>query len=610
MIRKVELLAPARNLECAREAVKHGADAVYMGANRFGARSAAGNTLNDIEQAVLYAHRYGARVFITMNTLLFDSELEEAVRMAHELYNVGADALIIQDIRLLYLRRQKVLPPLPIHASTQMDNASGDKVLYLEREGFDRVVLARELAPGQIRQIRENTSLELECFVHGALCVSYSGKCYISQEDCGRSANRGECAQYCRLSYDLEDATGNVLVRNKHLLSLKDLDRSARLQELIDAGVDSFKIEGRLKDVSYVKNITAYYRQQLDRLQGQKTSLGKCTFFFEPDPRKTFHRDQTEYFPENGRFTLPVHQWNTPKSTGEYLGTINRVFPGGFETDALVNTGDGLCFTLPDGTFSGFAVNRVEAKRIFQKGIPLTKGMKIFRNYDRLFDKQLKGKTAERRIDMDIETEARDGVLFLTLLRESLPGEPPVRVTVPLDCVPEQAKDPVQARDFLAATVSRMGNTPYRIRKVVFSPEDFPWFIPASALALAKREALERLEQLVQCSARGFRDTREPGQPEQDPLLALQKAYPSGSFLTAATPIGEQTPLMISRYCLKQTLGYCPRGGKNIPGALQEPLFLVRGQKRFPVTFDCQECLMLVGRAVSSKRVSPQEMKK
>jgi len=604
------LLAPARNLECALEAVNHGADAVYMGAGRFGARVAAGNSISEIEQAVLYAHRYGARIFITMNTLLFDSELEDAVRMAHELYNAGADALIIQDIRLLYLRRQKVLPPLPIHASTQMDNASLEKVLYLEREGFDRVVLARELAPEQIRKIREKTSVELECFVHGALCVSYSGKCYISQEDCGRSANRGECAQYCRLSYDLEDAEGSVLARNKHLLSLKDMDRSARLQELIDAGVYSFKIEGRLKDVSYVKNITAYYRQQLDRLQGQKTSLGKCTLFFKPDPRKTFHRDQTEYFPDNGRFTLPVHQWHTPKSTGEYLGTINRVFPGGFETDAVVNTGDGLCFTLPDGTFSGFAVNKVEGKSIFREGIPLKKGTEIYRNYDRMFEKQLRGKTAERRMDMDIEITARDGGLFLTLLRETLPGEPPAPVTVPLDCVFRQAKDPVKTRDFLTATVSRMGDTPYKIHNVVFSPEDFPWFIPASALAMAKREALEKLEQLVQSNARGFRDTRDSGQPEQDPLLALQNLFPSGSFPTAATPIGEETPLMICRYCLKQALGYCPREKKNAPGALQVPLYLIRGQKRFTVTFDCQECLMLVGRAASSRRARPQEMKK
>jgi putative protease len=606
---KVELLAPARNLECAVEAVNHGADAVYMGADRFGARAAAGNSLSEIGQAVLYAHRYGARIYITMNTLLFDSELEEAVRMARRLYDAGADALIIQDISLLYLRRHNVFPPLPIHASTQMDNASAEKVLYLEKEGFDRVVLARELAPEQIRRIRERTSVELECFVHGALCVSYSGKCYISQEDCGRSANRGECAQYCRLSYDLEDAAGNVLVRNKHLLSLKDMDRSERLQELIDAGVHSFKIEGRLKDVSYVKNITAYYRQQLDRLQGQKTSLGTCTFFFRPDPQKTFHRDQTGYFPENGRFTEPVHQWYTPKSTGEYLGKINRVFPGGFETNAVVNTGDGLCFTLPDGTFSGFSVNRVEGKRIFREGTPLEKGMEIYRNHDRLFEKQLRGKTAERRMDMDIEIAARNGGLFLSLIRESLPGEPPARVTVPIDCPYDEAKDPSQARDFLSATVSRMGDTPYRIRKVFFSPVDFPWFVPASVLALAKKEALERMELLVQSNARGFHVTPHE-LPEQDPLTALQKNYPPGSYLTAATPIGEHTPLMTCRYCLKQALGYCPREKKNTPGTLREPLFLVRGQKRFPVSFDCQECLMLVGRAASSKRARPQEMKK
>jgi len=345
-------------------------------------------------------------------------------------------------------------------------------------------------------------------------------------------------------------------------------------------------------------------------LQGQKTSPGQCSFFFTPDPKKTFHRDQTEYFPQNGRFTIPVHQWHTPKSTGEYLGTISRVFPGGFETKAVVNTGDGLCFTLPDGTFSGFAVNRVEEKRIYREGLPLKKGMEIYRNYDRLFEKQLRGKTAERLMDVDIEIAARDGGLFLTLFRESLPGEPPARVTVPLDCPSDRAKNPAQAKDFLAATVSRMGDTSYRVRKVDFLPKDFPWFIPASVLTLAKRKAQERLGQLVQSNARGVRFTPDPGLPHQEPLAALEKAYTTGSFQTAATPVGEHTPLMICRYCLKQALGYCPRENKKAPGVLQEPLFLVRGQKRFTVTFDCQECLMLVGRAASSKRASPQDMKK
>jgi putative protease len=610
MKRKVELLAPARNLECAIEAVNHGADAVYMGADRFGARSAAGNPAGDIERAVLYAHRYGARIFITMNTLLYDRELEEAVRMARDLYNAGADALIIQDIRLLYLRRERVLPPIPLHASTQMDNATLEKVLYLQKEGFERVVLARELSPVQMHQIREKTCVELECFVHGALCVSYSGKCYISQEDCGRSANRGDCAQYCRLSYDLEDAGGNVMVRNRHLLSLRDMDRSAHLEELLDAGMDSLKIEGRLKDVSYVKNITAYYRQKLDQLQGQKTSPGSCTFFFTPDPRKTFHRDKTAYFPENGRFTSPVHQWHTPKSTGEYLGKVGRVFQGGFETEAVVNTGDGLCFTLPDGTFSGFAVNRVEGKRVYREGTSPEPGMDLYRNFDRLFDKMLKGKTAERRMDLDIELSAPDGRCSLTLRREALPGEQPDMVTVWMDTPLREALDPVQGRDFLAATAARLGNTPYRAARVTFQPADFPWFIPASAVARAKREALDRMDQLVRRNARGNRDTVSQAWSGQDPVQVLKKAYPSTSFLTAATPVGEDTPMMVSRYCLKQVLGYCPREKGNSGKILEEPLFLVRGQKRFPVTFDCQACLMFVGRAISSNLARPQDRKK
>jgi len=608
----VELLAPAKDLVCAMEAVNHGADAVYMGAVRFGARSAAGNATQDVEKAVHYAHRYGASVYVTLNTLLYDHELADAIKLIHELYQSGVDALIIQDIRLLYLRQQHVLPPVPIHASTQMNNATLEKVLFLEKEGFDRVVLARELGLDEMSHIRKNTAVPLECFVHGALCVSYSGKCYISQVDCGRSANRGDCAQYCRLSYDLEDARGNVLVRNKHLLSLKDMDRSEVLPQLLEMGMNSLKIEGRLKGVDYVKNITAYYRRLLDDLGGQKTSLGSCTFFFTPDPRKTFHRDRTEYLPVNGRFAEDVHQWNTPKSTGEWLGKPVRVFPDGFQINAGISTGDGLCYSLPDGTFTGFAVNKLEGYKIYQQGLSLTTDTEIYRNYDRQFDKILRGRTAERKIELDgfLKEDTKGNGFELTLVREPLPGKDPLKVIIPVEASRQEAEDPVQNRDYLQKTLSRMGNTPYRIRHLCFEPENFSFFIPVSVITAARRNALALLEEKSRQNllAAGISTTQKFS--GEDPLKLLEKAYPGRNFITAATPLDEATPLMTSRYCLKQVMGHCPRHRGTAAGKWSEPLYLVRGKKKFPVYFDCQECLMFVGNAVSSKRESPQARKK
>ncbi|MFA7088752.1 MAG: U32 family peptidase, partial [Bacteroidales bacterium] len=559
MKQRIELLAPAKDLVCAMEAVNHGADAVYMGAVRFGARAAAGNTTQDVEKAVSYAHRYGASVYVTLNTLLYDHELADAVNLTRELYQSGVDALIIQDIRLLYLRQQHVLPPVPTHASTQMDNATLEKVLFLEKEGFDRVVLAREMGLDEIRNIRKNTTVALECFIHGALCVSYSGKCYISQVDCGRSANRGDCAQYCRLSYDLEDAQGKVLVKNKHLLSLKDMDRSDVLPQLLDMGMNSLKIEGRLKGVDYVKNITAHYRRKLDALGGQKTSLGSCTFFFTPDPRKTFHRDRTEYLPVKGRFTEEVHQWNTPKSTGELLGKPIRVFRDGFQINAGISTGDGLCFTLPDGTFTGFAVNRIEENSIFQRGLSLTTDTEIYRNYDRQFDKILKGKTAERKMDLDvILREIPGGNGFdLTLVREALPGTEPMRVTVPVQATRQEAEDPIQGREYLEKSFSRMGNTPFCIRNIFFEPKDFSFFIPVSAIVAARRNALALLDEKSRQDLSAGRMTGVQDLSEENPLKILENAYPGKKFHTAATPLSEDTPLMTCRYCLKQAMGYC-----------------------------------------------------
>src|ERR1035437_1229160 len=357
----IELLSPAKNLECGLAAINHGADAVYIGASSFGARAAAGNTLEDIATLVQYAHKYRSKVHVALNTILTDEQLPEAEKLIWEVYNAGADALIVQDMGILQLN----LPPIALHASTQTDNRTVEKVKFLQDVGFSRVVLARELSLKQIAEIASQTDVELEAFIHGALCVSYSGQCYMSQANCGRSANRGQCAQYCRLPYHLVDADDNVLVKNKHLLSLKDLDQSDSLEEMLEAGVTSFKIEGRLKDADYVKNITAYYRRKLDAIldgstRYRRASAGRTTILFEPNPEKSFRRSNTDYF-LHGR-KPDIAQLETPKSLGEPIGKVTYIGRNFFEMQngTLLNNGDGLCFINKHGDLTGFRVNRVE----------------------------------------------------------------------------------------------------------------------------------------------------------------------------------------------------------------------------------------------------------
>lgn len=340
----IELLSPAKNLECGLAAINHGADAVYIGAAQFGARAAAGNSIEDIATLVQYAHQFRVKVLVALNTVLTDDQLPDAEKLIWEIYNTGADALIIQDMGILKLN----LPPIALHASTQTDNRTVEKVRFLQDVGFSRVVMARELSLKQISEISSQTNVELEAFVHGALCVSYSGQCYMSQANCGRSANRGQCAQYCRLPYHLVDADDNVLVKNKHLLSLKDLDQSDSLEEMMEAGVTSFKIEGRLKDVDYVKNITSFYRKKLDVIlennpRFQRASAGKTTILFEPNPEKSFRRGNTDYFLRDRKANIV--QQDTPKSLGEPIGKVTYIGRNFFEVQngTLLNNGDGLC---------------------------------------------------------------------------------------------------------------------------------------------------------------------------------------------------------------------------------------------------------------------------
>src|ERR1035437_7905969 len=325
ILKQLELLAPAKNYDIGKAAIDCGADAVYIGAPQFGARSAAANSISDIERLCNYAHQYNAKIFVALNTLLYDRELEDAVRMIHELYNVGTDALIIQDMALM----EADLPPIPLHASTQTNNLDIEKILFLEKAGLSRVVLGRESSLDEIKMIRNNTNVELESFVHGSLCVSHSGQCYLSHTMTGRSANRGECAQPCRLPYDLEDANGEIIARNKFLLSLKDLNLSSSIEELIDAGITSFKIEGRLKDISYVRNVTTYYRKQIDKAiaksEGYCKASNRTVFHhFDADLGKTFNRGYTDFF-ISGRHS-DILSIDTPESTGKLIGKVKEIY--------------------------------------------------------------------------------------------------------------------------------------------------------------------------------------------------------------------------------------------------------------------------------------------
>ena len=423
--KKIELLAPAKDCEVGMAAINHGADAVYIGGPDFGAREKASNTIQDIEKLCRHAALFDAKVYVTLNTLLYDNELERARKIAHDCWNAGVDALIVQDMKLLELD----LPPIPLHASTQCDNLTVEKVQLLENLGFSQVVLGRELSLKQIREIREKTTVPLEFFVHGALCVSHSGQCYLSQFIGNRSANRGACAQPCRLPWDLLDANGKVLIKNRHLLCLKDLNNSAHLEELMDAGITSFKIEGRMKDADYVKNVTAFYRQKMDEIFARRTDLeqaskGHCQYNFEVNPEKSFNRGFTDFF-INGR-QKGIDSPFTPKSMGEYIGEVAWCNPLRMEikTDKVLHNGDGLCFLNQDNELVGLRADRIVADCVLAVGKPKRtgncgdavadnvmvsnrphgahRGAKIYRNYDIEWQKQVDASTGNRKIDIDL----------------------------------------------------------------------------------------------------------------------------------------------------------------------------------------------------------------
>lgn len=611
--RRIELLAPAKNLECGVAAIDHGADAVYIGGPAFGARIAAGNSLDDIAELVKYAHLFRVKVYVTVNTILKDEELEQTRRMIGALYCMGVDALIVQDMALLEMD----LLPIPLHASTQMDNRTVEKVRFEQQIGFQQTVLARELSLEQIRQIHEEVpDMLLEVFVHGALCVSFSGQCYVSQACFRRSANRGECAQFCRLPFDLIDANDKVIVRQKHLLSMRDMNQSDCLEDLLDAGVSSLKIEGRLKDVNYVKNVTAFYRQRLDEIfcnrpDYVRASSGISYFSFQPQPDKSFSRGFTHYFlfgrQENASKELRVHDtissMDTPKSMGEEMGLVKEVRGNSLTVAGTkhFNNGDGACFLDDNGILHGFRINRVEENRLFPQEMPRIKPRtRLFRNYDQEFEKVLAKKTAERKIGVDIRLYDHQYGFALELTDAD-----GIMVCVSMEQLKEQARTPQDEN--LRKQLSKLGNTPFEVREVEIQLSD-NWFIPSSQLAELRRKGIEKLLQARRIAHpqewRVMQKTSIPyltddltylGNVMNDKAYTFYERHGVKKIAPAyERQEPEHVPVMFCKHCIRFSMGWCPVHQKR-HSSYQEPYYLVSTDgQRFQLEFDCKHCQMRV----------------
>jgi collagenase-like PrtC family protease len=599
---RIELLAPAKDDATARTAILCGADAVYIGAQRFGAREVAGNSIDTIRQVVEFAHEYYARVYVALNTLLRDDELPQARRMIQELHDAGVDGLIVQDVGLLELD----LPPLPLIASTQMHNATPKRVKFWEDVGFSRVILARELTLEQIRRIRSRTRIELECFIHGALCVGASGQCYMSYALGGRSGNRGQCAQPCRRLYSLKDREGRTIVKNRHLLSLKDLNLSRHLEDLIDAGITSFKIEGRLKDIAYVANTVGFYRQKLDEILTKKgllrSSSGSVRLAFEPNLNKTFNRGFTDYG-LTGRASS-VASMDTPKSTGEYVGTVTSVEDQCFilDGDIELHSADGICFFDKRQSLDGTVINYIEGQRVYpQKMHGIRVGQKIYRNFDYAFSRKLTGRAAQRRIRLSMLLQDTPDGLALSGTDED--GNEAV-VEIAGDKRPAQKKD--VAKQTIHTQLTRLGNTIFECSDLCIGTQDV-YFLPVSRLNAAKRELVEQLLQV----RRSNRSRQTGGAQKNDvPFPERQLTY-LGNVLNAKarafylrhgvatiSPAAESGMdltgqlVMTTRYCLRSELGLCPGAGAKPPA---EPLILEdEDGRQYKLHFRCGPCGMEV----------------
>ena len=597
----IELLSPAKDLEVGIAAINHGADAVYIGGPAFGAREKAGNSIEDIEKLCRHAHQFDAKVYVTLNTLLFEHEKEPARQLAWDCWNAGVDALIVQDLSLLELD----LPPISLHASTQCDNLTVERVQELEQLGFEQVVLGRELSLEEIREIRRQTTVPLEFFVHGALCVSHSGRCYLSQYIGNRSANRGACAQPCRLPWDLLDADGRVLIQGKHLLCLKDMNNSAHLEELMDAGITSFKIEGRLKDADYVKNVTAYYRQRLDAIFERRpeyiqASQGHCSYTFEVNPEKSFNRGFTDYF-IHGR-QPGIGSPDTPKSMGEYLGEVKWCNSVQMEivTNKALHNGDGLCFLNQQDELVGIRADVVRsggdpthvaanqpqvATVVCNRPHGAFRGARIYRNYDIEWQRQVEASTGNRKIDIDLAlTETEDGY---QLAATSPAGT--IATTLATQKIP--ATNPEKALENIRKKLSQWGDTIYNPIHIAIALYQ-PYLIPASVLGELKRGLLA-----------GLGRKEEPKQPQRHIVVSPEGGYavPQGLFRSSSQASQQKVPcqeapesipthLMTCHHCIRYANGLCPK----ITGKSTGPLYLRNGSNTFPLEFDCKNCLMYV----------------
>ena len=590
-MRKLELLAPAKDYTSAVDAIDCGADAVYIGAGKFGARYSATNSVEDIARVAEYAHRYGVKVYTTLNTLLFDNELEEARKQALALIDAGVDALIVQD--MAYCRMGL---PIELHTSTQTNCVTAEKVKFFEETGFKRAILERSLSKEQIREIRKATNIELEAFVHGAICVSQSGRCFFSRSTSERSGNRGECSQPCRLEYDLCNDKGEVIIKSKHLLSVRDLDLSARLGEMIDLGINSFKIEGRLKDRTYVRNIVSLYRQLLDaeiakRNDVERSSAGRSTIEFEPNASRTFTRGAGEYLFDGKR--RGVASFDTPKAMGEKIGKVVKADRRGIILDRRhdLTTGDGVCF-IANGSLVGTNVIGVEGERVqFNRYDGVVVGAELFRNYNRLFSQAVERSRVKRTISADLHLQFNAEKITLTATDES-----GISTTVTIAQPSEEARDKAKGEEALRRQLSRSGDTIFEVR-----------FVPMSVVGALRREVFEMLEK-----ERLYRYSII----KNEPFIEKQYVkYPTSQLLPQdnvtnrlaqefytdhgvehieegldcrTSTAGEQ--VVISDYCIRREIGECLLEKPRLRG----DLYLVRGTKRYRLCFDCKACQMKI----------------
>ena len=626
----LELLAPAKNAQFGIEAINHGADAVYIGGPSFGARANAGNSVEDIERLASHAHRYNARVLVALNTLIDDAEIESARQLAWQFYDAGADALIVQDMGLLEVD----LPPIALHASTQTDIRTVAKARFLEDVGFSQIVLARELSLEQIHAIAAQTSATLEFFVHGALCVSYSGLCNISTAHTGRSANRGDCSQACRLPYSLADQNGQLIAADRHLLSMKDNDQSANLRALIAAGISSFKIEGRLKDLSYVKNITAHYRLLLDAIIDEpavdlpalrRSSSGRCSLLFTPQPEKTFNRGSTDYFVNERRNDIAA--FDSPKFVGAAVGEVTRLGRDSFTANCTspLNNGDGITFYTAAGELVGMRVNRAETTdagktcyRLFPSltdgRLPegLRAGTTIYRNHDQEFERQLEKKSAERHIPVQLQfSETADGFAL------RITDDTGVSASAELPQAKLAAQNAEQAATTLRDNLGKLGATIYRAQSIELAISS-AWFIPASAVNSLRRAAIDALDAARRSAYRRppRRAASEPPAPYPDDTLSYlgnvfnerARAFYAKHGVRAIEPAFEcghekgEVSLMITKHCLRYSFNLCP---KQVKGVRPDPMVLINGNDKLTLRFDCKPCEMHVIGKLRKHRTIP-----